>query len=163
MTIYATAGSKLYIGAAIEQQSDDFVAADFTSQTWTEVTGLEGLGSIGDTSQAVTIDLINESRQKTLKGTRSAGNMEVVCAVDPTDAGQLALIAAEKSKSDFAFRLVLNDAPTSGSSPTPSERLFIAKVMSQSEQLDQANSIMKLNATLAVNSNIVRVAAATGD
>jgi hypothetical protein len=44
--------------------------------------------------------------------------------------------------------------------PTPSQRLFIAKVMSQAEQFDSANNIMKLNASLAVNSNIVRVNAA---
>jgi hypothetical protein len=49
---------------------------------------------------------------------------------------------------------VLNDAPPAG---TPSERLFIAKVMSQSEQYDAANSVMKLNASLGVNSNVVRV------
>ena len=50
-----------------------------------------------------------------------------------------------------------NDAPAGG---TPSERLFIAKVASQSEQYDTANSVMKLNLSLAVNSNVVRVDAA---
>jgi hypothetical protein len=163
MTIYATAGSKLHIGGAKDQQSADFTSSDFSAETWTEIKSLEGLGSLGDTSQAITVDLIDQQRQKTLKGTRNAGTMEVVCAIDPADAGQIAAIAAEKSKSDYAFRLVLNDAPSSGSSPTPSERLFIAKVMSASEQFDQANNEMKLNISLAVNSNIVRVAAATGD
>lgn len=162
MTIYATAGSKLFIGGKKEQKSADFVSGDFTGEAWVEIGGLEGLGSLGDKSEAIAIQLINEAREKTLKGTRSAGTMEVVCAIDNDDEGQLAAIAAEKAKDDFAFRLVLNDAPATGASPKPSERLFIAKVMSAAEAFDQANSVMKLNVSLAVNSNIVRVAASAG-
>jgi hypothetical protein len=158
MTIYATAGAKFYIGGALSQKSTDFVLADFSSQTanWKEVKETEGLGSIGDTSQAVNFDGIADKRTRVLKGTRSAGTMEVVCGIDPVDEGQLAVIAAEKTIHDYAFKLVLNDAPAGG---TPSERYFIAKVMSQSEQFDQANNVMKLNISLGVNSNIVRVAA----
>lgn len=159
MTIYATAGSKLYIGGVLDMKSTDFVESDFTSQTWTEIAGLDGLGTLGDTSQAITQSIIGEGRDKVLKGTRNAGTMEVVCAIDGDDAGQTALISAEKVKHDYAFKLVLNDAPSGG---TPSERKFIAKVMSAAEQFDQANSVMKLNASLAVNSNIVRKAAAAG-
>lgn len=156
MTIYATAGAKLYIGGAMAQKSTDLVLADFTTppQTWVEIKETEGLGSLGDTSQAVTFEGVADKRTRTLKGTRSAGTMEVVCGIDPADPGQQALIAAEKEIHDYAFKLVLNDAPAGG---TPSERYFIAKVMSQSEQLDTANNVMKLNASLGVNSNIVRV------
>lgn len=158
MTIYATAGSKLYIGGTKTQKSSDFVEADFTGETWVEIGELEGLGSVGDTSEAVNFTAINGGgRTKTVKGPRSAGTMELVCGIDPTDPGQIALIAAEKTIHDYAFKLVMNDAPAGG---TPSERKFIAKVMSQSEQFDQANSVMKLNASLGVNSNVVRKDAA---
>jgi len=158
MTVYATAGAKLYIGGTKSQQAADFTAADFTTETWVEIGELEGLGSLGDAAEAVNFTAVNGGgRTKTIKGPRSAGTMEVVCGVDPTDAGQLALIAAEKTIHDYSFRLVLNDAPAGG---TPSERLFIAKVMSQTEQFDQANNVMKLNASLGVNSNVVRIAAA---
>ena len=162
MTIFATAGAKLYIGGAMAQKGTDFVFADFTTppQTWVEIKETEGLGSLGDTSQAVTFDGIADKRTRTLKGTRSAGAMEVVCGIDSADPGQIALVAAEKTIHDYAFKLVLNDAPPGG---TPSERYFIAKVMSQSEQYDQANNVMKLNASLGVNSNIVRVDAAGDD
>ena len=50
-----------------------------------------------------------------------------------------------------------HDAPAGG---TPSERYFIAKVGSASEAYDTANAVMKLNASLWVNSNVVRVNAA---
>jgi hypothetical protein len=162
MTFYATAGSKLFIGGALELKNVDFVEADFTSQTWVEIGGLDTLGTVGDTSQAITQAIIGEGRDKTLKGTRSAGTMETVCAIDGTDPGQLAAIAAEKTAHNYAFKIVLNDAPA-GDAPTPSERKFVALVMSAAEAFDQANSVMKLNISLAVNSNIVRKAAATGD
>ena len=147
MTIYATAGSKLYIGNALDPKSTDFAESDFTSQTWVEVKGMTGLGKLGDTSEAISVKLVGEARAKKLKGTRDAGTMEIVCAIDGDDAGQTAVIAAEKSKSNYAFKVVLSDS---------SERKFIALVMSAEEQFDGADSEMKLNISLAVNSNVVR-------
>ena len=158
--IFATNGAKLYIGAAIADKAADFIASDFTGQTWAEIKHTETLGSAGDTSSEISIELIDQERTKRLKGTRSAGTMEIVCAFDSEDAGQAALIAAEKTIHDYAFRLVLNDAPAGG---TPSERLFIAKVGSAAEGYDAANNAVKLNAGLWINSNVVRVNAAPAD
>lgn len=157
MTIFATNGAKFYIGTAIEDQSTDFDAADFTGQSWTEVKHTENLGSAGDTSSEISIDLIGQQRTKRLKGTRNAGTMEVVAGLDAGDPGQIALIAAERVIHDYAFRIVLNDAPAGG---TPSERLFIAKVGSATEAYDAANNVVKFNASLWINSNIVKVNAA---
>lgn len=159
MSIYATAGAKLHIGGVLAQKTTDFVEADFTPQTWVEIGNLDSLGSLGDTAQAITASIIGEGRDKTIKGTRSAGTMEVVCNIDYSDPGQQAAIAAEKTIHDYAFKLTFNDAPPGG---TPSQRLFIAKVMSQAEALDTANNVMKLNLSLGVNSNVVRVDAAEG-
>ncbi len=157
MGLYTTAGSKLYIGGVLDEQSADFVAGDFSGETWVEVTSVENLGTFGDTSQSISISIIGEARDKMFKGTRNAGNMEVVAGIDYADAGQIAVIAAEKTPYNYAFKVEFNDAPSGG---TPSSRLFIAKVMSASEALDGANNVMKMNSTLAINSNIVRVAAA---
>lgn len=155
--LFATAGSKLYIGAALAFAGTDLVAADFAAQVWTQVKGKTDLGSAGDTSQLITSEHIDEARTRKLKGTRNAGSMSVVCDLDYSDAGQLAVIAAEKTKESYAIRLVFNDAPSGG---TPSERLFVAFVMSAAETYSQANSVQQLNATLEIDSNIVRVAAA---
>lgn len=163
MPVFATAGSKLFIGGALADKSTDFVLADFDSQTWVEIEPMETLGSVGDAAQEITFDAIAEQRTKVIKGTRRAPTMEVVAGLDLTNSGQLALVAAEKAIHDYAFKIVFNDAPATGASPTPSERYFIAKVMSATEQLDSANNVKKLNASLAVNSNLVRVAASTGD
>lgn len=157
MTIFATNGAVLSIGGALASKSTDFVKADFASQTWTEIGEIEGLGSVGDTSESIDFTSVTDSRKRIRKGARSAGTMELVMGLDAADPGQLALIAAEKTVHDYAFKLVLNDAPAGG---TPSERYFVASVMSQSETYDKANNIVKLNASLAVNSNVVRVDAA---
>lgn len=157
MTIYTTAGTRLYIGGPLAAKSSDFEADDFASQMWVEIDETEGLGSAGDTSSEVTFDGINSGRTRRLKGTKNAGTMEVVCGLDPADPGQIALVAAERAKGDYAFRVVLADAPAGG---TPSERMFVAQVGSASETYDSANSVMKFNATLWINSNIVKIDAA---
>ena len=159
MTIYATNGAKLFVGGPLAAKGSDFVIADFSSQTalWKEVGETEGLGTVGDTAAEISFDSISAGRTRRLKGTRNAGTMEVVCGIDYEDEGQQALIAAEKTIHDYAFKLELNDAPVGG---TPSERYFVAKVASVAEALDTANSVMKLNTSLWVNSNVVKVDAA---
>lgn len=238
MTIFATNGSKIYIGGTITIPAGDMNQASFAGQSWVEIGETENLGTFGDTSAEITFDSINANRTRRLKGTRNAGNLELVCGLDYADAGQLALIAAEKTIHDYAFRVVFNDAPavrtatvtitnaspavvswtahglaenaavvftTSGSLPTGltagttyyvktvltadtftvsatpggtvidtsgagsgthtittepsgSQRMFAAKVASSAEGLDAANNVMKLNATLWINSNVTRVA-----
>lgn len=154
--IFATAGSKVYIGQVKAAQSADFIEADFSAQSWTEIGWLETIGQFGDESSEITFEAIGESRTQKLKGTRNAGNMELVCAIDNDDAGQSALRAAEATPFDYAFKVEFNDASDMG---TNSLRYFVAKVMTAREALDAANNVVKLNATLAINSNIVRVAA----
>ncbi|MBV2144412.1 hypothetical protein KUG47_13000 [Falsochrobactrum sp. TDYN1] len=157
MPIFATAGAKVFIGSVIAPKSEDFVAADFTSQIWERINNLESIGTFGDTATEITFDDIGLNRTQKIKGTRNAGNLEMVTGIDYADAGQIALLAAEKAIHDYAFKIEFNDAPAGG---TPSQRMFIAKVMSAAEALDTANNVMKLNSTLGINSNIVRVNAA---
>jgi hypothetical protein len=237
MTIYASNGAKLFIGGAITVSGADLTAASFSAITWTEIGETENLGQLGDTSAEITFDGIGSNRTRRLKGTRNAGAMEVVCGFDSQDAGQLALIAAEKTIFDYAFKLVYPDAPavktqtvtitiatpgvvswtahglpegtpvvlttagvlptgltaattyyvktpttdafslsatpggaaitTSGTQsgvhtattvPVGTTRLFAAKVMAVPEVVDAANNVIKQNATLGINSNIVGVA-----
>jgi len=159
--LFATAGTKLDIGAAKAFDGTDFVAADFTtgSPVWAEVGGTTNLGSAGDTSELITSGQIGISRVRKAKGLRNAGSMQVVVDLDYADPGQIAILAAEKSQDTYAFRVTFNDAPAGG---TPSYRYFVALVMSAAEQFDEANNAMKLNVTLEIDSNIVRVAAAEG-
>lgn len=154
MAIYATAGSKVFIGQPKSAQSADLVAADFAAQSWVEIGWLESIGAFGDESSEVTFDAIGEGRTQKLKGIRNAGNMELVCGIDYTDQGQATLRGAQTEIFDYAIKVQFDDAPSGG---TPSLRYFVAKVMTTREQLDGANNVMKLNATLGINSNVVYV------
>lgn len=156
MTIFATNGTKIFIGGPIAVTGADLTEASFMAQVFVEIGETENLGTFGDVSAEITFDSIAASRTRRLKGTRNAGNLELVCGLDYADAGQLALIAAEKQKHDYAFKIEFDDAPVGG---TPSMRFFAAKVASVAEALDAANSVMKLNSQLWINSNVVRVAA----
>lgn len=155
MSIYVTAGSRIYIGQAVAQQSTDFVEADFLTHSFTEISWVESIGAFGDEAAEVTFDAIGEGRTLKLKGNRNAGNMELVCGQDYSDAGQAALRAAEATPDDYAFKVLFDDMPSGGTSG--SIRYFIGKVMSARETLDTANNVIKLNATVGINSNIVRV------
>lgn len=157
MAIFTTAGAKLYIGGPLNGPT--VTPSSFTGIVWVQVRRLENLGNLGDTSEEVTFDDIGEARRIKLKGVRDAGTMEVVAAIDPADAGQTAVRAAEATPNDYAFRLVFNDAPVGG---TPSERRFVGKVMSVAEVFDTAANVMKLNMSIGVNSNVVPTDAAAG-
>lgn len=157
MSIFATAGAKIYIGNPLAAKSADFVLGDFAGQSWVQIGWPENMGEFGDESAEITFDAISEQRTQKLKGTRNAGNMALVFGVDSDDEGQIALRAAEATPLDYAFKIEFNDAPAGG---TPSERYFIAKVMTAREVLDTTNNVVRLNATLGINSNIVRVQAA---
>lgn len=154
MPIFATAGADVYIGQIIAGKSTPFVLADFNAQSWVPIGWLESIGAFGDESSEVTFDAIGENRTIKLKGVRNAGNMELVAAIDYDDDGQATIRGAQTLPNDFAFRVVFNDAPAGGD---PSERYFIARVMSAREVLEGANNVMRLNVTLGINSNIVVV------
>lgn len=111
--LYPVANSKIYIGGVLNPGLVDFTAADFSSQTWTEIDGWSTMGSFGDTVALISTDLINRGRATKQKGTTNSGQMQNVFAVIPGDPGQAALIAASAGavKDNFAFKLEFADAP----------------------------------------------------
>lgn len=157
--VFATAGAKVYIGAGKAFNGTDFIESDFTSgsPSWTQIGGVTNLGSFGDTAELISTNHVAESRVRKLKGTKNAGQMTIICDIDSADPGQIAARAAANAKETYAFKVEFNDAPPGG---TPSARYFVALVMSASEELNEANNVMKLNLPLEIDSNIVRVDAA---
>jgi hypothetical protein len=146
--LVTTAGSKLHIGSApMAFTGTDKVLASFSGVDWIEIKGH---------TELVSSNQIGISRTRKAKGTRNAGAKTIIMDFDPADPGQIALLAAEKESYSYPFRIILNDAPAGG---TPSERYFIAFVMSHEEQLGEANNAVKLVVVLEIDSNIVRVAA----
>jgi hypothetical protein len=161
MSLYPVAGCRFFIGGEKDDQADDFVAADFTSETWVEVDGYKQMGDGGDTAALITTPLINRGRDNKQKGTNNAGSRQDQFALIPDDEGQIALIAASKTRKNYAFKVEFNDAATSPASPAPkpSMQFFVGLVMSAVPAGGDANTIRQLNATIEVNSNYVDVAA----
>ncbi|MGJ5032356.1 hypothetical protein ACQR1I_36345 [Bradyrhizobium sp. HKCCYLS2038] len=158
-TLYPVAGMKFYIGnAPLADKDTDFVASDFNSVTWVEVTGWTQAGAIGDTAALITTQIISLSRDKKQKGTSNAGSMQNVFAMNQADPGQLAMIAAAAptNKNTYPFRIEGNDSL----GVSNSKRYFVGLVMTAEESNGAANTIRNLACTVEVNSNIVRVAAA---
>lgn len=159
MPVFSTAGSKVFIGTVMEDGDGDLVAADFTGITWTEIGRTTTIGTFGDQANAIETSHIDRGRVQKFKGVRNSGTIELSMDIDTSDPGQLALIAAEKSPANHAFKIEMSDKPAIGSSPKPSQRLFFGLVMTAAEELGEADSMAKLSCQIALNSNIVRVAA----
>lgn len=159
MAISATAGKKIYIGGKLAAKTSNFTASDFTAALASKVAigWVENLGTFGDEATEITFESIDTGRTQKLKGTRNAGNLALVIGYDPNDPGQVALLAAEKTPDDYAFEVEWNDAAGAGQ---PTVRRFIGKVMTASEAYDTVNNVIRLNATIGINSNIVQIAAA---
>lgn len=161
MALYPVSGCKIFIGEdPMDEQSADFVAADFTAVVWTEIAKWTQMGPFGDTAQLITTDLISEGRTKKQKGTRNAGSMQNVFAVDNLDEGQIALLAAEKTFWNYPIKVELNDKPDPAG--TNSLRFFIALIMQAQDAGGGANTIQTLNAMFEINSNVVHVEAVAG-
>lgn len=156
--LFPVAGARFYIGGAKASQATDFVEADFSGETWVEVDGWETAGTVGDAAELITTQLINRGRDLKQKGTRNAGSMENNFAVLPTDAGQIAMNAAEKTRSNYAFRIVYDDVPDGGTTGTT--QYFVGLVLTWNDTGGAANTIRMKAGTVEINSNVVNVAAA---
>lgn len=161
MSLLPVAGLKIYIGSVMSDQAADFVEADFTAanaspDSWVLIDGWETMGPVGDAVADIATTLINRGRTVHQKGTADAPAMSNTFAILPTDAGQLALIAAglPSIKNNYSFKIVGNETGT------PSKLYFIGLVMGTPEQGGSANTVRKLTANIQINSNVVHVAAA---
>lgn len=155
MAIYAIAGSKVEIGTALAMKAADFVAADFTTPlTSASVIGEpETIGAVSDGWEGEDFSNVTDGRTRTIKTLRKGSAFELVCGIDPTDAGQLAARAAYGTRDNYAFRITLADKPATGSGPKNSTRLFIGTVMNVED--DPSGKIGKVKLTVQINSNIV--------
>jgi hypothetical protein len=150
VALYPVAGSKIYIGGVLADKATDFVASDYSGQSWTEIDGWKSAGKIGDSAQVITTSLINRGRDLKQKGTSNAGSMQNEFAIITSDAGQIAVRAAAAggNKSNYAFKIAWQNGTTD---------YFIALATSTETAGGEANTILMLSVNLELNSNIVTV------
>ena len=110
-TLYPVAGCRYFIGPAMELPDDDVTEATFSAVVWTEVKKYMEAGALGDAAAEITTPLIDRARDLTQKGTRNAPSRQDNFAAVPSDAGQTAMLAAERTNYNYPFRVDLNDEP----------------------------------------------------
>lgn len=103
--IYPVSGSKLFIGGKLASTKDNLTAAAFASQTWTEIDGWASMGTLGDTQEIITQNLINRGRTIKVKGTRDAGDFEIQVVPLYNDPGQTLLRAAVEDCYEYAYKV----------------------------------------------------------
>ncbi|WP_127113054.1 hypothetical protein [Shimia sediminis] len=153
--IFSSNGAKFYMCTTAQTSEPD--QSGYEALSWVECKELESIGPLGDSSNEIAFAALSDGRTRRLKGTRDAGTLEVVFGADYADAGQIGLIAAEKTPDDYAFKVEFDDAPTGG---TPSARYCLAKVGAANEAPESADNVLRLNATLWVQTAYTRVDAA---
>jgi tail tube protein len=149
--ISTASGSKVYIGNAVTTAQADTLAEFIAMSGWTEIGLVESIGEFGDESADVTFSAIGDSRVRHAKGARDAGTMTVTAGHDPTDPGQAAMVLAEQSSSNFAFRVTLNDGPP-GFSDT--DLYFRGLVRSRRKNIGTNDNVVRNTYNVGVNSEI---------
>jgi hypothetical protein len=156
MAVYTITGSKFEVGAVVALKSADFVAADFTTPLTaaTEVKEPKTLGAPIDEWATAEFGNVTDGRTRVFKVMRKGKAFDLVCGIDPTDAGQIAMRAAfDAAVSNYAMRFTFADKPTSGASPKNSTRLFVGAVIGVED--DPSGEIGLVKFSIQPNSNIV--------
>src|SRR5262249_32669701 len=120
---------------------------------WVEVGWVENLGDHGDEAADVQFKPLAVRRTMHFKGSFDAGTMTVTCGSDPTDEGQMAMIAAFASDLDFNFKVSENDQLTL--TGTPTTEYFYGKVMSKRKTIGATDNVVRQNFNVGINSEIL--------
>lgn len=148
MPVNTAAGATFSIGTKTPATDATSYAAD----TYVEVGEIENLGEFGDQVSAATFTALADRRVRKFKGTYDAGDLALVIGFDSGDAGQTALNNALKDSGseDYNFKVELDDGDIF---------YFAGKVMSRRIATGAADDIVKANVSIAINTEVVEVAA----
>lgn len=159
MGIITASGTKVYIGAAVTDLEADTLAEFQAMTPWTEIGLVESLGEFGDQSSDVSFAAIGDGRMRHAKGARDAGSMTISCAHDPLDAGQAAIEVAEGTNDNYAFKVVIPDAPTGAYTDTVI--YFRGLVKSKRKNIGTNDNVVKNTYEVGVNSELFTDPAST--
>lgn len=88
-------------------------ASAYVSLTYTQIGSVESVSEVGDEGAVVNFTPLEDGRTRQLKGAISPGNVNITCADDPLDAGQIAMIAAASGRRLFPLKLLAADGADS--------------------------------------------------
>lgn len=160
MSINSTSGAKVYIGppsATIELLAD--YQAITTANTWVEIGECEDLGEWGPEATELPFKNVGDKYTRRVKGSIDSGTVELICARDPLDLGQIATRASVEDNLPCPFMVVLNDKPTPSGEPT--EFYFRAIVLSARNKLGEGDNITRTTFRLGIDGKVIEVPAST--
>lgn len=134
-------------------------AATYAADTYTTIANVEDMGEAGSEAEVVVGKYVDQAYTRKLKGSRDNGTLELKVGRDSSDAGYLALIAAEKTEFAYNFAIELNDKPSVGASPKNSRFYFSAIVASAKNSFGGADDITTTTFSLAISGAILEVPA----
>lgn len=162
MAIHANAGSRLFISPTavnpdtINAMSDGDAVTFFEAiNDWIEVEEVEDFGTAGDTSEAITFTAVGNKRVRKLKGPKDAGTQSVVVGRDPLDDGQEALIVAEGTDYNYAFKIEFNDARSPNHSK--SAMFYAGMIMSKASNMGNVSNVVRRNFDIGINTGVIEV------
>lgn len=126
---------------------------EFQALSFVAVGLVENGGEFGDEASAVTGAALGDGRIRKAKGARDAGTLSLVCFHDPSDAGQLALEAAEQTNVNYAFKVQIPDS--AGAGWDNSIYYFRGLVMSRRLNVGTNDNILRRTYNIGINSAIV--------
>lgn len=156
MTVQTGTGATVSIGTTASATTQ----AQFDADTYAAIGEVETIGAFGDSKAEVRFTSLSDGRVRKYRGAADAGTMSIRVAMDPGDAGQSAVQAAfaitSQAADEFNFKIEFNDSlGTNGTT-----RYFRGKVMGNPNQGAENDAIVMEEVSIAINSPIVRKAAA---
>jgi hypothetical protein len=151
--IFTANGTTISISTTTAASTVD-TATEFAAKTYSAIGLVEDIGEYGDQANDVTFAAIGDGRVRRSKGARDAGVLQVVCAYDPADTGQLQAITAEAANganANYAFKIVHQDAGNM-------VHYFRGIVMSKRLRVGTNDNVVRQVFNIAVNSPVVEVA-----
>lgn len=135
-----------------------------TADSFTEVGSVLSIPSFGPKETDIKIQTVGDDLELTLKGNTTVGGGDLECAMDITDAGQIALVAAQAVKTgNYNLRIIFPNGPTGNpADPTTSHgTIKDIKVLILSAQVVEGtpNNPTKQVFTLGFNSLPTTIAA----
>jgi hypothetical protein len=150
MAIASTTGAQIFLGPV---NSTAATAAAYEGLTYAEIGSVESIGEFGDQASTITFTSLADARVRKRKGVRDAGDLNVVVANDPLDAGQIAAIAAQATEFTYAVKVTLADG--ADANDTDSTFYFRALVASARLNVGEANAIIRRTLAFLIDSAIV--------
>lgn len=148
MGFTTAAGSELAISAGLPATED---AAGYAALTFTEIGGIEKIGTIGATVNKTEFQPLKGAKDK-LKGSPDYGTLQPTLAHDEADAGQILLRTAAEPTNNalYSVRVKL---------PSGAIRYSQGRAFGYPENIDTADAVIMASPTIELCKKVVKVAA----